>query len=202
MLTVGSLSLAGGSQTNIEIGGLTRGTQFDAILSSGNVSLGGILQISLVNNFTPQLGQSFDIFDLGSQSGTFSTLQLPTLSGGPLGWDISQLYTTGTLTVATTYLHGDWNRDGVVTESDIPAMLGALADLANYAVTKSLTPAQLLSIGDFDSSGDVTNRDIQGMLDYVISHASGSSSAVPEPATVVLVCIGGFCAVRRRRRVI
>ncbi len=53
-------------QTEIELGGSTRGSQYDAILSSGNVNLGGTLIVSLINSFTPVAGSSFDILDWGA----------------------------------------------------------------------------------------------------------------------------------------
>ena len=86
---------------------------------------------------------------------------------------------------------GEFNRDGQVTSSDIPAMLLALTDLSAYASTNALTPTQLAAIGDFDNSGSVTNRDIQGLLGLVASQGGGGAvAAVPEPASLVLFATG------------
>ncbi len=74
-------------------------TQYDYLDVTGAAALVGTLQVSLVNNFTPSPGQTFEILTWGSRSGTFSTLELPAL-GGSLGWDTSQLYTSGVLSVA------------------------------------------------------------------------------------------------------
>ncbi len=84
----------------IELGGLSQGNNYDQLLVSGSATHGGTLNVLLINGFTPSLGDSFDILDWGTLSGTFSTLQLPALDGS-LGWDTSQLYTTGTLAVTT-----------------------------------------------------------------------------------------------------
>ena len=81
----------------IELGGLNPGAEFDQLVVSGNVTLSGTLSVSLLNGFMPSIGNSFDILDWGSLSGTFATLQLPSL-GDSMGWDTSQLYTTGTIT--------------------------------------------------------------------------------------------------------
>jgi hypothetical protein len=59
------------------------------------IDSGAILNVAnLAGSFTP--GQSFDILDFGTVSGTFSLLNLP---GGEGNWDTSKLYTTGEITV-------------------------------------------------------------------------------------------------------
>ncbi len=75
-----SLSLAGGSTTLIEIGGVTPGpgnpvidNGFDQINVSGATTLGGTLDINLLNSFHPVKGQRFDILNYGSVSGNFSS---------------------------------------------------------------------------------------------------------------------------------
>ncbi len=165
----------------------------------GQLMLGGTLQVLLINNFHPALGNTFAILDWGSLAGTFSTMQLPALNNGPLGWDTSQLYTMGTLTV-TDSVHGDFNRDGQVTSADISAMLSALTDLNAYTLNNSLSPTQLAAIGDFNSDGKVTNADIQAELDLVASLGGGSVAAVPEPSSISLLGLAacGLFAWRRR----
>src|SRR5207244_10015880 len=105
----GNVELSSASTLNIELGGTTPGTQFDHVTVAGQLALDGALAVSLIN-FTPAEGNSFDILDWGSLSGTFSSIQLPTLSGD-LQWNTSQLNTTGTLSVV---LLGDFNLDGRV----------------------------------------------------------------------------------------
>ncbi len=202
--TVGALHVSGSyTQTaagklQIELSGTTPGTQFDRLTVTGAVTLGGTLQVSLTGGFTPTIGNSFDVLDWGTLSGTFSTLVLPTLAA-PLAWDTSQLYTTGALAVSGPTVRGDFNRDGQLTAADIPAMLQALTDLNAYKSAHSLTDALLTTIGDFDSSSTVTNRDIEGLLDLVASQGGGSGTAVPEPASLGLLIIGAGTMIVRRR---
>ena len=59
--------------------------------------LGGTLDVSFLD-FAAGAGDSFDILDFASLSGTFSALHLPALGGG-LYWDSSNLYATGALSV-------------------------------------------------------------------------------------------------------
>src|SRR5207245_2909730 len=78
----GSVDLTGSSSLEMELGGLAVGTQYDQVGVAGQLALSGTLLVSLINNFAPSAGQAFDILDWGSLTGTFASLQLPTLSGG------------------------------------------------------------------------------------------------------------------------
>jgi hypothetical protein len=107
---------SGAPVLSIELGGTMPGTQYDRLHVTGNLSLGGTLAVSLIDSFTPVAGQAFDILNWGTLSGTFSTINVPTLSG--LAWDISQLYTTGVISLASAALPGDYNNDGSVDAAD------------------------------------------------------------------------------------
>ncbi len=56
------------------------------------------LDVVLTNGFAPALGQTFKILSWGALTGTFGTLNLPSLSAG-LAWDTTALYTTGSIAV-------------------------------------------------------------------------------------------------------
>jgi hypothetical protein len=102
---VGTLEILGDySQGNdaallIEIGGTGAGTDHDHMTIYGTSELSGQLDVTLTGGFEPAAGDSFDILDWGQLSGSFDDVDLPALSAG-LNWDASQLYTTGSLSVA------------------------------------------------------------------------------------------------------
>ena len=61
---------------NIDIGG-TGSDQFDRLTVSGAATLGGTISASLLNNFTPAAGNTFqDVIDFASKSGDFTTQNL------------------------------------------------------------------------------------------------------------------------------
>ncbi len=97
-LQVGNLFFSEDNLLILELGGLERGDEFDALISDGSLSFDGELQISLINGFNPNLDDSFDLFDFVSSSGQFSILTLPTLQSG-LTFDTSQLYSSGVISV-------------------------------------------------------------------------------------------------------
>ncbi len=66
----------------IQLGGTTAGTGHDQLIVDGLATMQGILNVSLLPGFTPQLGDTFFIIDHTTGTGTFETVNLPTLSGG------------------------------------------------------------------------------------------------------------------------
>jgi outer membrane autotransporter protein len=67
---------------DIELGGTGTG-QFDQLKVTGNVSLAGTLNVSLVGSFVPATGDVFAIITfMGALSGDFTTKNFPALGGG------------------------------------------------------------------------------------------------------------------------
>ncbi len=63
---------------NVELGGLNVGSDYDQLAVSGNANLGGTLNISILNGFTPDAGDQFNIVSCGGTcAGTFDAVNLP-----------------------------------------------------------------------------------------------------------------------------
>ena len=184
-LRASGLSIGANAVLELEIGGLIAGDEFAQLLVSGNAALAGALQIALTNSFSPTAGNSFDILDWGSLSGSFATLNLPALAGG-LAWNASQLYTTGVLSVAPAFT-ADFDSDGDVDG----------ADLAQWQGDFGATPDS-----DADDDGDSDGDDFLEWQRQVGSPPSVAASAsVPEPAAAALLALAVvlFCVVTLRR---
>ncbi len=82
----------------MELGGLAPGSEYDRLVLSGLLGLGGALDVFLIDDFSPALGDRFDLFDWSTLAGVFDAVRLPGLGEG-LVWDASSLYTDGTLAV-------------------------------------------------------------------------------------------------------
>jgi fibronectin-binding autotransporter adhesin len=176
----GSTTLAANNQLLMEIGGTTLGTQYDHITANNSLALGGVLKVSLINNFTPAAGQSFDLLDFapGNLSGGFSAIALPTLTTG-LQWNTNQLYLTGVISVN---LLGDYNGNGVVDAADYVVWrkgLGTTYTQNDYNVWRAHFGQTAPGAGS--GTGAIEN------------------AAVPEPATSVLLMIAAGCCLWRRR---
>ena len=91
----GALTLGTSSFSVFEIN--TAGDISDLAIVSGLLTFGGTLNVNNVGS-TLVNGDTFDLFNWGSKSGTFSAVNLPVLDSG-LTWDDTALYTNGTITV-------------------------------------------------------------------------------------------------------
>jgi hypothetical protein len=95
-----NLTLTITSFTNMDLGGNgTPGSDYDTVNVIGNFTANGTLDVSLVDGYSPALGDEFELFDVdGTIAGTFAQINLPAL-GSMLTWNTSGLYSTGEISV-------------------------------------------------------------------------------------------------------
>jgi hypothetical protein len=93
--------------------------------------------------------------------------------------------------LSVTGLSGDLNLDGHVNAADVKAMTSALTGLNSFQSTNSLNNYGLKSIADVDGDGQVTNADMQALLNKLTA-GGGSTTSVPEPASIALAGLGFF----------
>jgi autotransporter-associated beta strand protein len=168
----GNASFALGSSLTIEIGGIAIGSGYDHLNVSAQLALAGTLNVVLINGFVPTLGASFDLFDRGSIVGTFSNVTLPTIPN--LQWDTTQLYVDGSVKLISA-LPGDFDGNGTVESAD-------------FVIWRKANGSQI----QFDTWRSHFGQSVgSGFL---------GKSAIPEPAGVILFCIGMASIVISRRR--
>jgi hypothetical protein len=165
-----NISFGPGATLEIELGGTSPGAQYDQVQVTGSLSLDGALDVSLIDGFSPDAGDSFDILNWTTLSGTFDSLLLPALDDS-LTWNTSQLYTDGLLSVA---LAGDFNFDGSV-------------DAADYVVWRKLDSGNLQGYADWVRNfGETAGGSGSGGAE------DAPQSGAPEPASIVLMILAAI----------
>ncbi len=132
-----------GSSTLIELGGTIKGSQYDALDVAGLASLGGTLDVLLIDGFAPAPGDTFEIITAASVVGTFAAETLPALPGS-LEWFVNY---SGTSVELISTFAGDFDFDGDVDGNDFllwqrDPSVGSLADWeTNYGMVAPLSAA-------------------------------------------------------------
>jgi hypothetical protein len=192
---------APGAALQIEIGGTASGSQYDAVNVSGNVFLGGSLQLAMLSGFVPSLANTFAVLQAtGSISGAFTDAangqRLSTSDGlgsfivnyGPgSAFNTKQIVLSSFL---ATSLPGDYNQNGIV-------------DAADYVVWRDKL-GSVTSLPNDDTPGvdqDDYNR-WRAHFGQTTGSGSGASanSAVSEPATLLLLSWAAASWSLRRNR--
>jgi T5SS/PEP-CTERM-associated repeat protein len=204
--TLGSLGIVGNytqspaGALQIDLGGTTPDADYDQLLVSGSVTVGGTLNVSLGGSFTPQGGEVFNILDFGNLSGVFDNVILPDLSE-PLKWDTSKLYSDGVLSVV---LPGDYNNDNIINAADYTVWrdtLGSTTDLrADGSGSIAGVPDGVIDGFDYDLwKANFGTMAGQGSgADAELSTIA--RNAVPEPSGLLLLTVASLSLIPARDR--
>ncbi len=174
----GDVSFGPLSSLDVELAGTTPGTQYDRVTVAATAAIGGELNVSLLNNFKPTIGNSFQVVSAaGGLAGTFANVDLPALAGGA-SWSVD--YGAGAITLSVGGVLGDFNLDGRV-------------DTADYTVWRNQLGTNSLA-ADASGNGSVDQADYNiwksnfGQV-AATGGASGGlqAAAVPEPTTAVIL---------------
>ena len=162
------------SVLRMDILGATPGFGYDVIFSTGQFVADGTLAVALHGGYIPTAGQTFDLLDFTTLTGTFDFVNLPLLPG--LNWDTSQLYTQGRLSVvAAAFLQADFDEDGDVDATD----LGIWKEAFN-----------LNQLGDADGDNDSDGADfLVWQQQFGATRAGAANSSVPEPGSLMLFIV-------------
>jgi len=80
------------------------------VLTSGTLTYGGTLAVTLLGTNPPAAGDTFTLFSASAYAGTFTNLNLPAMPVG-LVWSTNNLATNGTISITTNNL-SIWNGGG------------------------------------------------------------------------------------------
>jgi hypothetical protein len=99
-LSPGTYTQNANGSLNIAIAGLTLGTQYGQLAVTNGANLNGTLNVTLINNFLPAIGNTFTILTCSARTTQFATVNGLSINGGE-HFEISYGPTSVTLTVAS-----------------------------------------------------------------------------------------------------
>ena len=191
-LSTGTATLTAGGLLGVLLAGTTRNAQYGALMAGGSMNLAGELIVLTDTGFSPAVGNSFDILDWGTRTGTFSSVELSGLAAGQ-AWDTSQLYTTGVISVvAAAGVVGDYNGNGIVDAADYVAW-------RNNQGTAHVLPNDPIG----GTIGTAQYNQWRAHFGQTAGSGSGAraNTPVPEPATAALLVFAAIGLWLRRSRV-
>ena len=151
------------SEIEIEIGGLAVDTEYDRLVVMESASLSGRMRIELIDDFEPQVGDTFEVMTFASSTGTIA-FDAPCLPGG-LVFQVSQTSTGITLTV-TDGEPADVTCDCAVSTADIDAMVLALLDIDAYLA--GYPGCNGVDTVDLNDDGFANGLDLQHFVDAYV----------------------------------
>jgi endonuclease I len=181
--------------------GFTAGLALNTITPSGNAGSQAAISTNLAtfSNLAAGSHSGFDADINTSNLGAFSVTYTLGVSDQVLPGATSNAPLT--LTVIGTvnqYAPGDFNLDHHVDASDLAPMMLALTNESEYETDYGVSPTIFSEIGDVNGDGSVGLADLQALqLDLI--NGQGNNSAVPEPASLALLGLGGLFLFRCRR---
>ncbi len=148
----------------IQVGGAPATGLFGQVTVAGSASLNGTLNVTLVNGFAPTTGQVFPILTYGTNTGDFTTKNLPTTTGAPIfstsrkatEYDLNAIVTVQAAAVQTTDFDGDGKSDFGVFRVSTAQWLVALSSGGLLTPAPSFGATNLSDIpapGDYDGVG-------------------------------------------------
>ena len=115
----GNFTQTGTGIFGVEVGGLVPNTQHDVLDIVGSAGLGGTLEVELIDNFLPEIGDEVTVLTAANFSNVFDAV-LAFDAANLIGFNVSVLYslTDVTLRFDDVFLLGDYNRNSVVDAAD------------------------------------------------------------------------------------
>jgi cyclophilin family peptidyl-prolyl cis-trans isomerase len=194
ILTMQSFQQTSTGTLEIQLRQTTVDTDYDRLAVTNTAQLGGNLDVSLLQSFLPQPGNTFTVLTAANIVGDFASMTLPLLAPG-LVWDVNKSSTAVELSVVAA----DFNRDGIVNAADYTVWRNSLG---------LTVPAYSIADGNGDTMIDMAdylvwknNYGNRSGGNYGSGAISGDLSNVPEPASAVLLIMAAwFCGGHRRTR--
>jgi VCBS repeat-containing protein len=160
---------------NIQLGGSTAGTNFDQVDINGNAAFDGTLNVSLLNNFTPTLGSTFDVVTYENFTGSLDFTGLKIADN----LNLIPVFNSKALTLIVGNATPKANNDFISTNEDNILYTSTTVFLANDT-DGDVDPLIIIEVKDGKTIGKVSlngNQIIYNPNEKFDSLAAGESTS-------------------------
>ncbi|MEO2045622.1 MAG: hypothetical protein ABGX16_03495 [Pirellulales bacterium] len=177
----------------VDLGGFTQGSEFDWLNVIGPARLNGTIEVQLIDNFQPSVGDTFQVLTATSVLGVFE--QVVTIDESDMfAYEVTPIYsaTSVVLHIDDVFLSADFNHD-----ADVDG-----ADFLTWQTGFGLTMQDDNTGGDANGDGVVGGEDLSiwgAQLGSTFS-AIAAARTVPEPTSAWLWVFAATQLVCLRRR--
>ncbi len=208
----GNMKLASDGRLEIQFRPSLGGGAFDMIDVSGTMTLGGVLDLSVLGGAAPVPGVTYSVLTAGALQGSFDDIVGTAVGGGSWVPHFDPTFTS--INFSESDLSGNMNADETVDEQDVELFAYAIRDPNTYHTQYYLGGDAADSfMADMDGDGSNTFADIPLFLDAIEQFGGNSQAAlagimrvltrVPEPRSapiaLALAVLVGHAAQRTRR---
>jgi hypothetical protein len=205
-----------GSTLEIEVGGLTPGTEHDMLVVTGTATLGGQLVVPLIDGYDPPVDDPSKFITILTAGGGL----VGTFTGEPetpnSDYDVHLVYWRNSVELIfsqrgfSRLYKGDMDGNDVVDQDDWDDFARALRDPEAYDLSFGFADRHL-EAGDFDHNGLLDFDDIDKFAQYVSGSSAGASYetvlaaisqhlGIPEPSSALLISLGCLLLIVTGRR--
>ncbi|MCC6492610.1 MAG: hypothetical protein IT424_06285 [Pirellulales bacterium] len=180
----GNVKLASDARLAIEFRPALGGGTFDMIDVSGTVTLGGVLDLSVLAGAAPVPGVNYPMLTAGAIKGSFDDIVGTSVGGGSWVPHFDPTFTS--INFSETDLPGNMNADETVDQQDVALFAYAIRDPntyhAQYYILGDVADSYM---ADMDEDGSNTFADIPLFLDAIEQFGGSSQAALTEIARVL-----------------
>ncbi|RJP36439.1 MAG: hypothetical protein C4547_07410 [Phycisphaerales bacterium] len=149
------------ARLSIDIGGLTPESEHDVMDVAGDAALDGSLELLLIDEFEPQVGDTFAVLTFGARSGEFERVSMP------CGYEFAVHYNANDVTLEVTGVGvpypGDFDGDCDIDLDDYRRVAACLAGPGVEDPPKECGPDDFAA-ADLDADRDVDLSDVDDFI--------------------------------------
>jgi hypothetical protein len=187
----GTFGQTGNGEFAVDLGGLVQSAEYDLLNVIGTARIAGTIEVTLIDDFVPTVGNTFEVLTATNLIGMFDTIETID-QNDVLAVSMTASYPSNNVVLEVTdvFLIGDYNDDGAVDAADYTVWRD------NVGAAPGTLPNDILNVVVGPQQYAVWRANFGNVMP---SPGALAGSTVPEPSTVILAGLAFAAACCGRR---